>query len=211
LAIFSMHAAVHSYDICLPLIQFGSEHLRCRAVEAVTIVFYCHLCHYDRVPVQVLNGLYGLVDFIQVRECLENEEVGPSVPERRCLLPEGPLCLFHGCGAPGLNLEAKGTHGACNQHMLAGGLLGDAGAGPAYFGDLVLQPEGSQFVPVGSEGVGLYYIRTGIDIFPMHFAHQSGIADIELVEASVEIDPLVIEHGAHSPVAEQHLVLNQIQ
>ena len=68
--------------------------------------------------------------------------------------------------------------------------------------DAIAQTMGLELERVRSERVRLQNLCTGVQVFAVDFAHQFGRAEVQLVEAAVDVNALRIEHRTHRAVGD---------
>ena len=107
-------------------------------------------------------------------------------------------------------LATQRPHGAGDQDRVLGRFPGEADPRPVDLLHLAGQAELRQFQPVGAERVGLDEIDPRLDVAAVDLLDEVRIAQVQLVEAAVEEDPLLVQHRPHGAVADEDLPADKL-
>ena len=144
-----------------------------------------------RLPAGDFNGQKN---FLQLTEGFNNQDIGPAFGKTKHLLGKrGPyllfayLSLFQGEG------YTRGTDGAGNIDLVAGGLGRYPRPGPVDLPHLVLGPGLAQLKASGAKGIGLDQLAAGPDVLFM--GGEDGFLGLE-------IEKVKIATALHAPLKE---------
>jgi len=114
--------------------------------------------------------------------------------------------LARGYGAVPRELAAQWSHGAGDQDRLFDCFPGEADSSPIDRLDLRRQAELRELQPIGAKRVGLHEIDPRLGIAAVDLLDETRIAQVQLVEATVQEDSMLVQRCPHRAVAEQDLL-----
>ncbi len=128
------YAAIAPNDVGTPLGKAGAKYLRRGAVEAVTVFIDGHLRNNRNIRVHVTRGQQRLMEFLDVAERLQNDEIDADFDQSGDLFAECGAGLFERRLAERLDTDAKRTYRPTDPPIEAlGCLTGEPGSGKIYF------------------------------------------------------------------------------
>ena len=135
---YRAHAAIAAHHVGAPLRQFGGEGFRGGTVEA--IAFFVNGDHRDHGNVRAhhARSFDGLMDFLQITEGLEKNDIHSAFHQRRDLLAETFARLLQRDFAQRLNAKAQRADRAGDKKGLPRFFLGDQFAGQSSAGQIDL-------------------------------------------------------------------------
>ena len=101
-------------------------------------------------------------------------------------------------------------HGAGDQDRALGRLLREADPRPVDLLHLAGQAGLRQFQPVGAERVGLDEIDPRLDVAAVNLLDEVRVGQVQLVEAAVEEDSMLVQHRPHGAVANEDLLADKL-
>ena len=195
--------AVASDHIRAPLFQLGREGLRIRPVQAIAIFIDRHLRHHWNLRVHVAGCKNRLMEFFQISEGFENQQVHAAFHQGRDLLTESIVSLLVRSLAQWLNADAQRSHGTSYPQIEAlGSLSSQPGAGEIDVTYTVGKTVTGQPKAIAAECVGLNYLRTGLQVLVMNTADEIGLRQVQFVIAAINENPFGIQQGPHRAVTQ---------
>ena len=205
--------AVAANDVRAPLGQSLGGDLGGGAVEAVAVLIHRHH-HYDaQAGSDLAGGANGLARLGQRGHGFDDEKVrahaGPALGQRGDLFGEGCAGLVEREFSLRRQRNAERADGPGDEGL--GGLLlgnlrdalaGDADSGEVDLAHPVAEAMALQAEGVCAEGVGLDDLRAGLQVLGVDTGDGLRLREVQLIEAAVDEDSAVIEHGAHGTVGE---------
>ena len=182
------------------------ELLRRRSIEAVAIVFDCHLRNDRRcrdAPHRADRG----ANLVQVAERLEDEQIDTAGDKRLGLLAKERLRLIGPHLAPGLDANTQRSNRTGDIGLITGRLTGKAGAFGVDLVDPVAKAERPELHAIGAKRVRLDHVGTRTDVILMHLHDGVRRHHIQRIEAAIDEHALRVEHRAHGAVADEHALV----
>src|SRR5690242_11275534 len=202
-------AAIAADDIRAPIVELGNERLGAGAIEAVAIFVDGHLSHDLCFRRNVPGGEDCLVQFFQVPESFEDQNVNSAFDQSGNLLTERFAGFFAGSLSERLNTDTERADGSGDQNRAGflevegvGGFAGQTRAVkvdiPYFFSESVPgQTEG-----VAAEGVRFDDLRAGVQVLLMDVADKVGLGKVQLVVTLVDEHALGVKQGTHGSIAQ---------
>ena len=144
-----------------------------------------------------------LVQFVNVPECLQNEDVDAALDKRGNLLTENIPSFLKRHLAQRLNANPQWSYCAgdpCIKTLRC--FFREACAVEIYVTDFVLQSMALKANRVSTERIGFYDLSSSLQIFMVNPANQVRLRNIQFVIAAVYEDALRIKQRAHGTIAE---------
>src|SRR5690349_13130082 len=117
--------------------------------------------------------MYRLVQFVDITECVQNQQIDSALKRRGNLLTENFASLLKRHLAQRLNANSQGPNGPCYPGVKTlGRFFGQPRAMKIDVMDFVSQPMPLQAHCVPAESIGFNYLGTGLQIFMMYPANQ---------------------------------------
>src|SRR5438874_1059323 len=127
-------AAIAANYVGTPVGKAGAKYLRRGAVEAVTVFIDGHLRNNRNIRVHVTRGQQRLMEFLDVAERLQNDEIDAAFDQSSDLFAECGAGIFERRLAERLDTDAKRTYRPTDPPIEAlGCLTGEPGSGKIYF------------------------------------------------------------------------------
>ena len=153
----------------------------------------------------------GGLRLLEGRHRLDHEEVDAAVDESLGLLAVGRGRVLGRHAPDGLEVLAYGSDRPGHERLASRGLTRDPRPLAVDGEDLLLQAVGAELEAVGAEGVRLDDVDACGHVLFVDAAHEGGVREVQLVEASIEEDALVVEHRPHGTVADDHALAHALE
>ena len=123
-----------------------------------------------------LRGQHGLMDFFQVSESFQNQQIDSALYERCNLLAEGVARFLERSLAQGFDSGSQRANRSRDPNIEAfGGFTSEAGARPVDVVHFVGQAVAGQAKRIAAESIGFNNFGPGLQIFVMDSANQVGL------------------------------------
>ena len=165
--------AVQADRVHGPVVQTAREFFGGGAVAQAPVVFDTDVSDYGQF---VAGGFAGGQDrfaqFVDFRECLENQQIDAGFDEHFDLLAKDGARLRKAGGAEWFQPDAQRSHGPRHKGLVACRLPRDTHAGLVDRAKFIRIAERRQTLAVSAEGVGFQNFRARFDVVPMNFPNQ---------------------------------------
>ena len=171
-------AAVQSQDIGAPIRHSLGEDFRWRSFETIAVLFNRHLG--DQRPIaHFSHALNGSMDFVQIGECFEDENIDAARQKRLRLFAENIARFIDGHLSPGFDPNSERTNRPRNIYAVSRGFARDARALDVDLPSLIGKTMGHQLRPISAEGIRFDDVDAGLDVIQVNFAHQLRVREIQ--------------------------------
>ena len=161
--------------------------------------------------VDIARRQNGLMQFFQVSEGFEDDEIDAAFDQGGNLLAEGVAGFLKGGFAQRLNADAQGPDRAAYPNVKTlGGFARHVGSGEIDVADFVGDAVAAKAKGVCPESIGFDDLRAGLQIFVMDGANQIGLRQVQFVVTAVDEDALGVQQGAHGAVAQDRGILQTL-
>src|SRR5690606_16369288 len=147
----------------------------------------------------------GFPDLIKIAKGLHDDQVRTGLCQRPDLLYECLARLIRLDTSEGRETHTQRPHVAGDQYLPERGghyALCQVHAGTTRLAHEIFPARSGKFVEVRSKRLGNDYLSTSLDISPVDYRHDAGLAEVELSESSVKADAARMEHGPHGAIGE---------
>ena len=196
------HAAVATDDVRAPLFQPRRKGLRIGTIQAVAVFVDRDLHDQWQFRAHILGRQHGLMEFLQVSEGFQHQQIDPALRQRRNLLAKCLTGFFERGLSQGLDSGSQRANRSRYPHIEAlGGFAGKPRARPVnvmhFVGDTVpCQPEG-----IRPESVGFDDLGPSLQVVVMNATNQVGLGKIQFVVAAVDEHAVGVKQRSHGSVA----------
>ena len=204
------HAAIDADHAGAELFEVRHEGFGRRAVERVAIFFSGDLGD-DREVRQAAHRSDRGADLVDIAERLEHEEVNAPLEQGLRLFAEVFLGFVYPGLAPRLDADTQRANGSRHINVFAGRVPCNPRPLEVDGVGAVRDTKRPQLDPVGPERIGLDDVGAGPDVGLVDLRDKVGLGKVQLVEGTVEEDPLGVQHRAHGPVADEHALVHRVE
>ena len=193
-------AAVRAHERYAESLQLAHRVLGRVAVDRVARLGegQAHADRHRRVEC-ARRGERGL-RLVERRHRLEEQQVDPALEQALDLLVVRRLRLIRRDVPDRGEGLADRSHGSRHERAAARRLTRDAGPLAVDLAHVRLEAVRPELEAVGAERVRLDHVGAGVEVLLVDLPHESGVREVQLVEAAVEEDAARVEHRAHRPV-----------
>ena len=145
-----------------------------------------------------------LMQFFQVAEGFQNQQVNAAFDQRRDLFAEMPRALPQTTVLPSgsMRMPSGPTAPATQASKLLAASRAKRAPAKIDVANFILQPVPLQAKRISAKGIGFNDLGPGLQVFMVNAANQVGLRNIQFVIAAVDEDALGIEQRAHGAIAE---------
>jgi hypothetical protein len=168
------------------------------------IFVYGAVCDDGIITSYRMNRVDRQDQFIDIRECFEQEEIHAGLSEGRSLSAEGFACDGGIELAIGRKLYTQRSDRPGHKRLVFCGGPCNRYSRLIDLNNLVGQAIFSEFDFRGTKGVGFDKIHTGFDVFFVNFSNHIRPSEIELIEADIQKRSAFVEHRSHGSIADDY-------
>ncbi len=128
------------------------------------------------------------MDLGHVGECLEDQEIDPTLDQRLGLFAENGSGFLGGSRSVGFYPDAKRSDCARYIGAVAGRFTCESRPARVYLMNPVFQPIGGQLGAIRPVSIRFQDVGPGLDVFTMETQHQLGTREVQLVVAAIDVD-----------------------
>ena len=146
---------------------------------------------------------HGLVNFFQISESLENQQIDAAFDQRLDLLAKRVASFLERSFSQRFDSGSQRANRSCHPHIEAfGGLAGHAHASPIDVAHFVGQAVPGQAKRIATESIGFNNLGSRLQVFVVNSANQVGLREIQFVVRAVDENALGVEQRPHGAIAQ---------
>src|SRR5579863_10400132 len=149
------------------------------------------------------------MDFFQVPESFENQQIDSAFDQRFDLLAEGIASFLKRSFSEWFDPGAERANRSSYPNIEAfGSLPGQANTGPVNVPYFVVQTVARQAERISTEGIGFNNFRPSLQVVVVNGPNEIGLREIQFIVRTVDENAFRVEQGPHRPVAQYGKLLD---